>query len=420
MASIRPRKDKDGKIVSYQIRVHKGYDVNGKQLRAHTLTWKPTPGMTPRQIEKELNRKTLLFEEECINGVPTSNIKLADFCSRYIEIMESSISPTTLQFYKNQINKFIIPALGHMKLKEIKTAHIQSYIQMLSKLPRETRKGEITDETLSPATIRRYLTVLQSILKCAVKLDLIHETPAKTEKLTLQKITAPKIEVFNKYEAAEMLECLENEELQFQVMVQLAIHMGARRGEIVALKFSDVDYVNRKITVQRAAIKIKDMPIQIKPPKDYEVRGVTVSKSCLELVKMLKAEKEREAARLLNLWNEGDWLFTQYDGTIMNPMTPTKQFAKFLKRNGLKHRKFHCLRHSSATLLLYGGANIKHVQSRLGHADIDTTSKYLHYIEEADAEAANILDNILNVQPKIEKVRRQQEAMNDSSKAELA
>ena len=79
----------------------------------------------------------------------------------------------------------------------------------------------------------------------------------------------------------------------------------------------------------------------------------------------------------------------------MNPQTPSKQFSKFLAKNGLKHRKFHSLRHTSATLLLYGGINLKQVQERLGHGDISTTNKYLHCIAEADEEAANVLQDML-------------------------
>ena len=75
--------------------------------------------------------------------------------------------------------------------------------------------------------------------------------------------------------------------------------------------------------------------------------------------------------------------------------TPTKQFRQFLKRHGLKHRKLHSLRHTSATLLLYGGVNIRQVQARLGHSEIETTQKYLHYLSDADAEAANILTNMI-------------------------
>ncbi len=204
-----------------------------------------------------------------------------------------------------------------------------------------------------------------------------------------------------------MLECLENEPLQFQVLIQLAIMSGCRCGELCALKFSDFDYNTCKITVERSAYKIAGQPIGIKPPKDYEVRTITLNEYCIELVKLLQAEKRREAQKLGTAWKGSDWLFTQADGEIINPQTPTVQFSKFLKRHGLEHKKFHALRHSSATLLLYSGANIKTVQQRLGHADIVTTNKYLHCLAEADAEAANLLSNMLISQHKHTKEQEQ-------------
>jgi integrase len=243
--------------------------------------------------------------------------------------------------------------------------------------------------------VKRYLTILQSIFKQAIKLELISSNPASADKLTLQKVVAPKIEIFTKQEAAAMLECLESEELQIQVLIQLAIMAGARRGELVGLKFSDVDYNTNKITVERSAIKLKGQPVTTKPPKDYEVRTITINPYCIELIKMLKTEKEKEALRLGSAWIGDEWLFTKWNGEIMNPQTPSKQFSKFLKRNEFKHRKFHSLRHTSATLLLYGGVNIKQVQERLGHGDIETTNKYLHCIAEADEQAASILQDML-------------------------
>ena len=100
-------------------------------------------------------------------------------------------------------------------------------------------------------------------------------------------------------------------------------------------------------------------------------------------------------------WAGDEWLFTQWNGEIMNPQTPTKQFDKFLKKHNLKHRKLHSLRHTSATLLLYGGINIRQVQQRLGHSELETTQKYLHYLSEADVEAVNVLTNML--EPKKDK-----------------
>ena len=91
-------------------------------------------------------------------------------------------------------------------------------------------------------------------------------------------------------------------------------------------------------------------------------------------------------------WQENDYIFTEADGHVMNPHTPTKQFSKFLKRHGIRHLKFHGLRHTSATMLLANGLDIKTVSNRLGHGDIETTSIYVHALEEMDRKAADTFD----------------------------
>lgn len=398
MANITPRRDKNGNITSYTIRVYHGYDSSGNRLKPFITSYKPNKGMTAKQIEKDLRRFADEFESECLHfGEVNSSIRLSDFVPRYLEIAKQTLSPATYEFYKLKIDSLIIPALGHLKLKDINPSHIQKFINQLAAAPKEKRNGLPNEqgETLSPSTVRRYLTILQAIFKQAVKLGLIPDSPAKVERLTLPKAQTPKIEIFSKQEAAQMLAALENEDLQFQTLIQLAIFTGARRGELVALKFSDIDFEQYKITIERAAYKIKGQPLATKPPKDYETRTVTINESCVDLLKMLKAEKLSESQRLGSQWIGDNWVFTQWNGEMMNPMTPTKQFSKFLARNGLKHRKFHSLRHTSATLLLYAGVNIKQVQGRLGHGDIETTNKYLHLIEEADVEAVNKLDILL-------------------------
>lgn len=386
MANLQANKDKDGKIISYRIRVSDGCGVDGKQ-RLKAMTWKVPHGMTEKQAAKEAEKIAIQFEDEIKNGLAGSqrNLKLADFVPMYLTIKRDTLAPRSYEYYCFTIEQVIIPLLGHIKLSELRSAHIQQFIQRLQK----------DNPNTSPSTIKKKLSVLQSILTQAVKLDIIPMNPADSKKLTLPKTIAPKVEIFSKQEAAEMLECLEQEELQYQCLVQMAIMTGCRLGELIALKFSDIDYRNNKITVERSAYKCKGQPIAVKPPKDYEVRTITVNDYCIELVKLLKAEKERERLRLGTAWIGDEWLFTQWNGKIMNPQTPTKWFSKFLKKNGLKHRKFHALRHTSATLLLYGGVNLQQVRERLGHADISTTNKYLHCIAEADTEAANVLGNML-------------------------
>lgn len=397
MPTITPRKNKDGDIISYTIRVYHGYDGQGKRLKPYTMTYKPAPNMTAKQIEKELQKISIEFEERCKNGMTgnADRITLEEYSKIYLEAKIKTLSPSTFEFYERAIKNKILPALGFHKVNQIKPPHIQAFINQLSGITKQKRDGTNSIEPLKPASIRRYLTVVQSIFKLAVKQNIIQSSLAKAELLEIPRVVAPKIEIFTKQEAAEMLSYLELEDLQFQVFIQLAIMTGARRGELTALKFSDFDYVNNKVTIERAAVKLKGQPTQIKPPKDYEVRTLAVNPYCIDLVKLLRVQKDKQAEALGNQWNEHDWLFTQDNGEIMNPQTPTKQFSKFLARNHLKHRKLHSLRHTSATLLLYGGVNIKQVQERLGHGDITTTNKYLHYISEADEQAANVLQDML-------------------------
>ena len=394
MAYIEPRTNKKGEIISYRIRVSRGYDNEGNRLKPYFMTWVPEKGLSKRQIEAEVNRQAVLFEEKCNMGkIADSSLKLRDFIPQYLETVSVTMSPTTLHLYEQVISNHILPKLGGKKLTDIKPLHVQKFIKYLSEL--ENKSPTNNTGKLSATTIRRYLCVLQSIFRLAVKLDIIAVNPTSGAKLTLPKKVTPKIEIFTKAEAGEMLECLQTEPLQFQTFIQLAIITGARRGELTALKFSNFDYDKCEVTISRAVIKVDGSGYQIKPPKDYEVRTVTVNEHCIELVKQLQAEQERERERLGSKWAGEEWLFTKWNGEIMNVQTPTRQFSKFLERHGLKHRKLHSLRHTSATLLLYGGINIRQVQSRLGHSELETTQKYLHRLSEADVEAVNVLTNMI-------------------------
>ena len=387
MAHIKPNKNKAGKIISYRIWASDGYNVNGEQ-RIQTKTWKVPSDMTEKQAEKEVQKIAIQFEDEVKNGVGGSqrNLKLADFIPMYLDVKKDILAPRTYETYTKICNTLIIPQLGHIKLSELKPAHVQQFIKYMQK------SG---DKQLSPSTIKRKIAVLQSVLHQAVKLGLIQTNPANAERLTMPKVVTPKVEIFTKQEAVEMLSCLEDEPLQYKVVIYLAIMSGAREGELTALKFSDVDFINNRITIERAAYKLKGEPIMTKPPKDNDVRTVRIDEYTIELIRQLKAEKEQERLRLGTAWIGDEWIFTTWNGSIMHPATPSHWFREFLKRHGLKHRKFHALRHTSATLQLLGGVNIKQVSGRLGHSDLRVTNQYIHCLAEADEVAANVLQKML-------------------------
>lgn len=396
MATVTKRGD------TYKITVSCGYDINGKQIRRHT-TWKPTPGMTKKQIEKELDRQTVLFEEKVTSGefLQDGNIKLGDFCNQYLEILSTSesVAPTTVAMHKRAIQHYILPALGHIKMKDLKPIHVQKFIQEISKeLPNtSTRNRDQPTMKLKPATIKRYYVVLQSILSRACKLGVISINPATSSKIDLPQQGQAEIEIFTKEEASKMLSCLNNEPLIYQALIHLAIVTGARKGELIALTWDNIDLKTGTIIIKQSNYKLTGEEIKTKTTKSGKIRSVSIPPYCVSLLKDYRVHQMQEQIKAGDQWNDENWVFTQWNGKPMHVNTPSHWFSKFLAKYDLPHRKFHALRHTSATLLLANGTNIKTVSSRLGHSQLSTTNIYLHSIEEADRAASQSFETILQI-----------------------
>lgn len=339
-----------------------------------TVTFKSSPDMTAEQAEETAFRLADEFDMMCETDRISPEMTLEKFCGMYLEIKKNVLAERTYKQYISIINNLICKYMGKLKLSEIKIYHVQNLVNILSK------------SGIKPVTIKRKLAVLQSVMKLAENLDLISSSPVKLNKLTMPKITKPKTEIFTKNETSEMLEYLEKEPVQFRLAIQLAIITGARRGEITALKYSDFDFDNCTVTISRSAYKVTGEPVKTKAPKDNESRTIAITAEILHLVRM---------AKIMNGASLNDWIFTSESGNLINPQRISTAFFGFLKKNGFKHRKFHALRHTSATLLLSGGVNIKQVQERLGHGNIKTTQIYIHCIPEADRTATDILRSML-------------------------
>ena len=388
MASILKRKD------SYFIAVSCGYDQNGLQIR-RTMTYKPDKNLTEKQVQKEVQHQAVLFEEQVRNGQVSSDgrLKLADYVPMYLETAKQRLSPYVFERYTHIMNIGIVPALGHLKLKDIRPLHIQRFIDDLSK--RDTHLDGKPGK-LSPSTVRRYYTMISSLMKSAYKLGLIGTNPAERDRITLPKLEEEQTEIFTETELDEMLEALEDEPMMFRLLIHLALNTGCRRGELMGLKWSDIDFKAGILTVSRSNYKLTgDSEIRSKSTKTGRSRTLVLPPYCLAMLRKYRAEQNEYRLSLGDAWLGDEWIFIQADGRAMFPTTPTLWFSKFQKRNNLPHRKFHSLRHTSATLLLSNGTNIKNVSARLGHTQLKTTNRYVHAVDQAERQAANTLELIL-------------------------
>ena len=415
---------------NYFVRVSYGMLDNGRPFQKSRLFHPSKVNLPESKLRKELDAFVKALEEECriefelkhqhkpnvdfdenkaaqelaeeagvqesqhvLTPIQTPSTPLfSDFCEIYLTAKKENISSTTFLLYETAIQRILIPKLGHLHLDEIKPFHVQELINFLATPSgRVDKKGE----KLAPATIRRYLTILQSIMTMAWKQEYIQSNPADTRRLEISKIVTPEVEAFSNEEIAEILKMAQLEPIHIHAVIATAIYTGARRGEIAGLKWEDVDFEKRTMYIRRSVVKLVGQEPEIKLPKTISsIRQMAIPQALCDVLQELKKEQDRKKALLGEKWHEEGFLFTDWCGHVMHPHTPTKQFDKFLKKYGFRHLKFHGLRHSSATYLLSNGCDIKTVSKRLGHTSIDTTNIYVHALAKTDKAAADCFDTI--------------------------
>jgi integrase len=383
---------------TYLIRISMGVDSNGKQI-SRSKSFKPSkPNLPYTKLNREIEAFILAFEKELESeNVPRpirpDQITFKDFCVQYLEIKKSSLSPNTYNFYSRVIEEELIPMFARLKMCELRTYHIQQFVSYLAteKNRLDGREGKI-----AASTVKRYTTVLRSIVTTAYKLEYIEDDIGRSRRIEFPKEETKEVEAFTIQEVGDILNALESEPINIRALIEVALFTGCRRGEIVGLKWADIDFEKQRISIKRSIYKLSDGKAREKEPKSRcSIRTISIPERLCKTLTEYRIHQNRHIAYLGDTWKNNDYVFTEENGYVMNPHTPTKQFSKFLKRHGIRHLKFHGLRHTSATMLLANGCDIKTVSSRLGHADITTTNIYVHALESTDRLAAETFDNFL-------------------------
>lgn len=348
---------------NYFVRVTYGKLDNGRPFQKSRLFHPSRIDLPKTKLRKELDAFVEMLEEECrleyeakypnkanteatgdeshdepvvtpvAAPVAISSTPLfSDFCDIYLAAKKENISSTTYLLYETAIQRIFIPRLGQLHLDEIKPFHVQELINYLATPSgRVDKKGE----KLSPATIRRYLTILQSIMTMAWKQEYISSNPADTRRLEIAKIVTPEVEAFSNEEIAEILRMAQLEPIHIHAVIATAIYTGARRGEITGLKWEDIDFENRTMYIRRSVVKLVGQEAEIKLPKTISsIRQMAIPQALCDILQELKKEQDRKKALLGDKWHDEGFLFTDWCGHVMHPHTPTKQFDKFLKKYG--------------------------------------------------------------------------------------
>ncbi len=298
MASVIPKENG-----TYLIRVSLGLDGNGKQI-SRSKTFKPSkPNLSYQRLNKEIDAFIAEFEHEAREEKDVKRpqkITFGEFAEEYLEVKKNSLSPNTYAFYKNIIITELIPRFGRMKLREIRTYHVQQFIQYLTT---EKKRGDGVEGTIGPSTVRRYTTVLRSILTLAYKLEYTDEDVGNSRRIEFPKVNNAELNVYTLEEVDTILEALKSEPINIRTLIELAIFTGMRRGEIVGLKWSDVDFEHQKLSIKRSIYKPKDGKAQAKEPKSkYGIRTIAIPENLCKTLLEYRAQQDRHISFMGDAW----------------------------------------------------------------------------------------------------------------------
>lgn len=375
---IRERKGKKG---VYQIVVELPINhANGKRKRKYKTVHgsKKTVEQVARQMVHQIESNTY---------VAPNKMSVADMMNMWYDMYLNDKSPTTLNGYRYQIDNYIIPILGDYRIQDISALQIQQWVNSISE------NSPITNEPLSAKTVRNIFLNLSAALNRAVVLGLINKNPC--ENVILPKVKKYEAKIYDESGIRRLIECAKGTDMEVPIMLELSL--GLRRGEIIALRWENVDFKNKLVNICENRVEGKNGEVITKAPKSAAgIRTIPLSDS---LIHMLKEHYRRFLKIKLEYgigYNKDDYVICQSNGLPYKPYSFTKKFRKLLEKNNLEHIRLHDLRHLNASIMLSQGISPKVAQQRLGHSDFSTTMNiYSHVMKSVENEAAQKLDDML-------------------------
>ena len=388
MATIRKRGN------SYQIRVSCGYDTKGNH-KEQAMTWKPEEGMTERQIQKELNRVAVMFENSCMRGFKTSAVKFEELAEEWFEEYARLNLRSTTYERMRQLTHRIYPAIGHLRIDKITARQLQAFVNSLAK----EGANEKTGKPLAPKTIRHNLSLVSDVFSYAVKMDLVSDNPCS--KVTIPKGEIKEKQIYSQEEMATLLTHLQNEPIKYRAFFYLIAYSGFRRSEMLGLEWKDIDFEHNIISVRRTSNYTAERGTYTDTTKTKRSqRTLKIAQPIMDLLRQFKEEQDNEALRLGDKWVDTDRLFTKWDGREMNNQTPYGWLKEFCEKNDLPFYGLHSFRHFAASSLISAGLDVTTVSGALGHCNSGTTlNVYSHMFQTAQARVAEAMDEAFSFLP---------------------
>ncbi|WP_425665717.1 tyrosine-type recombinase/integrase [Sinorhizobium fredii] len=355
-------------------------DVPDPETGKRRRKWHSFQG-TKRQAETECAR--LIAELDGGNYVEPAKTTIREFFATWLKHEKANVSPKTHSRYEELLMKNVAPILGSITLNKLTAAKIDAAWGKLIESGRRDGKGG-----LSPRTVHHCRRVMLTAMDQAVKWDLLKKNPVALTRPP--KVERAKMEAYAAAQTAVLLDDLRK--MRMFVPALLAALCGLRRGEILALRWRDVDLAAAVISVRQSAEQV-GKEVRYKETKSGKARTVALSSTVLEELKRHRLVQAEEQLKLGMRPGDDSFVVAQIDGQPLKPLSLTNEWTRVLAKTSLPRIRFHDLRHSHATQLLAAGVHPKIASERLGHSTIGITlDLYSHVMPGMQANAAEQVD----------------------------
>ncbi|MFN8035408.1 MAG: tyrosine-type recombinase/integrase [Acidimicrobiia bacterium] len=370
---------------SWELRVHVGRDA----LTGRKSYLQRTVHGTKREAQAALAR--LIVEVSDGAHPATKSGTVGELLERWFSQNEADWSPSVVRAYRPLLDRHLLPRFGRTPLLRLTTSDIDLFYTQLRK------RGGVGGRPLSPASVKRVHAVLRRALAQAVKWGLLSINPAANASPPREprhEVTPP-----NPEGVAQLIAHADQTNPPLGCFLRLAATSGARRGELCALRWKHVDLDNGVLLVARSIVVGANGELVEKDTKTHAARRLRLDAGTVDRLRRHQAEREGYGTALRRILRTDDFVFS-HDPTGETPWRPdyaTLAFCRLRDEIGLTGVRLHDLRHFAATTLLTGGKDVKTVSGRLGHANAATTlGVYAHFVEAADADAAEHLGALLD------------------------
>lgn len=328
---------------------------------------------TKKEAEKALSEA--LYKVENGSYINPESITVSEYLTDWLKIYaEPNLSPTTIDGYRVNIQNHINPYIGNIPIQKLRPINIQELYNQLKANGRYDGKGG-----LSAKSILYVHRVLREGLEHAVCNQLLSRNPANDVKPpSVEKYSA---QVMNSGEILTLLKAVKDSE--YELPFALSALLGLRRGEVLGLQWSDINFNDQTININNQIIPTSKGIISKKPKSKDSIRSIPIPAVILKMIR--KQQKHQMENKLIcgQSYSDNNLVCCKVDGSPYSPTYFTKVFTKILKENGLKHIRYHDLRHSAATNMLKNGVDIKTVSTILGHSTIGITLDIYSHVENS-------------------------------------